>query len=94
MTAEELYEKEFGDADNIPKESVLRLLRHFAKALELEREQALRIHDVVVELPKVNSKDFKDWLKSEGYKKKVLEFTKKKTKITAINYFINITAIF
>lgn len=47
MTAEELYEKEFGDADNIPKESVLRLLRNFAKALELERKQALSIHDVV-----------------------------------------------
>ena len=42
MTAEELYEKEFGNADSIPKESVLRLLRHFAKALKLEREQELR----------------------------------------------------
>lgn len=47
MTAEELYRKEFGNADSIPKESVIRLLKHFAKALKIEREQALRIHDVV-----------------------------------------------
>ena len=46
MTAEELYKKEFGNADSIPKESVLRLLKNFAKALKLEREQALRVHDV------------------------------------------------
>ena len=47
MTAEELYRKEFGNADSIPKESVIRLLKHFAKALKIEREQALHIHDVV-----------------------------------------------
>ena len=47
MTAEELYRKEFGNVDSIPKESVIRLLKHFAKALKIEREQALRIHDVV-----------------------------------------------
>lgn len=47
MTAEELYQKEFGNADNIPRESVIRLIKHFAKALKIEREQALRIHDVV-----------------------------------------------
>jgi hypothetical protein len=33
MTAEELYEKEFGDAESIPKESVIRLMKHFGKAL-------------------------------------------------------------
>lgn len=38
MTAEELYQKEFGNADNIPKESVIRLLRTFVKALKSERE--------------------------------------------------------
>lgn len=47
MKAEELYEKEFGNADSIPKESVLRLLNNFARALKLEREKALRIHDVI-----------------------------------------------
>ncbi len=47
MTAEELYRKEFGNADSIPKESVIRLLKHFAKALKIEREQALHMHDVV-----------------------------------------------
>lgn len=46
MTAEELYRKEFGNADSIPKESVIRLLKHFAKALKIERKQALHIHDV------------------------------------------------
>jgi len=46
MTAEELYRKEFGNADSIPKKSVIRLLKHFAKALKIEREQALHIHDV------------------------------------------------
>lgn len=61
MTAEELYEKEFGDADNISKESVLRLLRHFAKALELEREQALRIHDVVGRSEQLKCDQVCDW---------------------------------
>lgn len=64
MTAEELYQKEFGNADSIPKESVIRLLRHFAKAIKLEREQALRIHDVVGQseqlCPKCNSADLFD----------------------------------
>jgi len=40
MTAEELYEKEFGNADSIPKESVIRLLRHFGKVLDVERNSA------------------------------------------------------
>ena len=31
MTAEELYEKEFGDADSVPKESVIRLLKNFTR---------------------------------------------------------------
>lgn len=39
MKAEDLYRKEFGEADSVPKESVIRLLRHFAKVLEMEREQ-------------------------------------------------------
>ena len=47
MTAEELYQKEFGNADSVPKESVIRLLKHFAKVIKIEREQALRIHYVV-----------------------------------------------
>ena len=46
MTAEELYQKEFGSADSIPKESVIRLLKHLSKALKIEREQALHIQDV------------------------------------------------
>jgi len=46
MTAEELYQKEFGDADSVPKESVIRLLQHFAKVLKMEREQSLRTHNV------------------------------------------------
>ena len=45
MTAEELYEKEFGNADSIAKESVIRLLRIFAKALELQRKQSSCVHD-------------------------------------------------
>jgi len=39
MTPEELYKKEFGDADSVPKESVIRLLQHFAKVLQIERQQ-------------------------------------------------------
>jgi hypothetical protein len=39
MKAEELYEKEFGDAESVSKESVIRLLKHFAKVLKIEREQ-------------------------------------------------------
>ena len=42
MKAEELYEKEFGNADSIPKESVIRLLKNFARVLQLERDKALR----------------------------------------------------
>lgn len=50
MTAEELYRKEFGNADSIPKESVIRLLKHFAKALKIEREQASHIPTIMGEL--------------------------------------------
>ncbi len=38
MTAEELYKKEFGDLEYIPKESVIRLLRNFAAVLKIERQ--------------------------------------------------------
>lgn len=38
MKPEELYKKEFGDAESIPKESVIRLLNHFSKALKMERQ--------------------------------------------------------
>lgn len=38
MTSEELYKKEFGNAESIPKESVIRLLKHFARVLEGERK--------------------------------------------------------
>jgi hypothetical protein len=48
MTAKELYQKEFGDADSVPKESVIRLLQHFAKVLKIEREQSLRIQDMEI----------------------------------------------
>lgn len=41
MKPEEFYEKEFGNADSVPKESVIRLLSHFAKVLEMEREAAI-----------------------------------------------------
>lgn len=40
MTAEELYEKQFGNVDSLPKKHVLGLLKGFAKALKLEREQS------------------------------------------------------
>ena len=46
MTAEELYEKEFGNADSIPKESVIRLLRHFGKVLDMERNAAQQNPDL------------------------------------------------
>lgn len=64
MTAEELYQKEFGNADSIPKESVIRLLKHFAKALKIEREQALHIHDVVGRSEQLLA--YTEWLKKEG----------------------------
>ncbi len=59
MKPEELYQKEFGNSDSIPKESVLRLLRNFAKALKLEREKSLDIHDVIgrSEQLKINLKE-------------------------------------
>ena len=37
MKAEELYQKEFGNAESVPKESVIRLLKHFGKVLQMER---------------------------------------------------------
>ena len=40
MTSKELYEKEFGNADSISEESVIRLLNNFAKALELDRDSS------------------------------------------------------
>ena len=39
MTAEEFYEEEFGNAKSIPKENVIRLLKHFAKVLEIEHSK-------------------------------------------------------
>ncbi|HAH37775.1 MAG TPA: hypothetical protein DCL81_15075 [Algoriphagus sp.] len=60
MTAEELYQKEFGNADSVPKESVIRLLKHFAKVIKIEREQALRIHDVVGRSEQL--KAFRRWM--------------------------------
>jgi len=48
--------------------------------LEYGEMQALRTHGVVVELPKVNSKDFKDWLKSQGYKNKGFGIYQKENK--------------
>lgn len=48
MTPEELYEKEFGNADNVPKEQVIRLLKNFARVLHIERSNALRILDIQV----------------------------------------------
>lgn len=53
MTLEELYKKEFGDADSVPKESVIRLLQHFAAVLKKEREEVnnLNIPDVSGSLP-------------------------------------------
>lgn len=38
------------------------------------------IPNVVVEPPKINSKDFKDWLKSEGYKNKGFGIYQKENK--------------
>lgn len=46
MKAEELYQKEFGNADSIPKESVIRLLKHFAVALKTEREKIIAEEDI------------------------------------------------
>lgn len=40
----------------------------------------LPIHGVVVELPSKNSKEFKDWLKSEGYKHKGFGIYQKENK--------------
>ena len=33
MTAKELYQKEFGNADSVSKEEVIRLLKHFGVVL-------------------------------------------------------------
>lgn len=43
MKAEDLYHKEFGNADSIPKESAIRLLKHFAVVLQNEREKIQNI---------------------------------------------------
>ena len=42
---------------------------YFYDHFESEKKQ-LTLTDVVVELPSKNSREFKDWLKSEGYKNK------------------------
>ena len=34
MTPEELYKKYFGNAESVKKESVIKLLRHFEKAIK------------------------------------------------------------
>ena len=59
MTAEELYQKEFGNKESISKESVIRLLKNFAVVLRIEREKALKQSTVnewhlLPELPEVN----------------------------------------
>lgn len=48
MTPEKLYKKEFGHAESVPKDQVIRLLKHFARVLHDERSNALRILDVQV----------------------------------------------
>jgi len=45
-----------------------------------EAKEAFAITDVVVELPSKNSKEFKDWLKSEGYKNKGFGIYQKENK--------------
>lgn len=65
MTAEELYKKEFGNADSIPKESVIRLLKHFAKVLEIERNKALHVADVRLSFDELTKKILKYHAKSE-----------------------------
>jgi hypothetical protein len=42
MIPKEFYKIEFGNADSVSKKSVIRLLKHFAIALEKEREAAQR----------------------------------------------------
>jgi uncharacterized NAD(P)/FAD-binding protein YdhS len=44
MTPEQLYQKEFGDILSIPKESVIKLLRHFALVLREQKndDQSIR----------------------------------------------------
>lgn len=46
MTPEELYEKEFGTAESVPKQAVIQLFEHFAEVLELERNR--QTHDTMV----------------------------------------------
>jgi ribosomal protein S8 len=47
---------------------------------QIYNKQQLPIHGVVVELPSKNSKEFKDWLKSEGYKNKGFGIYQKENK--------------
>ena len=49
MTPEELYKKEFGNAKSVPKKSVIRLLNHFAKVLEIKEKKENK-HKVKLEV--------------------------------------------
>jgi len=47
MTAEELYQKEFGTAYNVPKEKVIKLLKRLENVLRKERNKTLRMTNMV-----------------------------------------------
>lgn len=64
------------------KQEIIELIKEdigyvFDQQIEVEQ---LFIPDVVVELPSKNSKEFKDWLKSEGYKNKGFGIYQKENK--------------
>ncbi len=50
------------------------------KILQICKDNPLPINSVVFELPSKNSKEFKDWLKSEGYKNKGFGIYQKENK--------------
>ena len=61
MKPEELYQKEFGDAESIPKESVVRLLKVFARALNIkERELLISYENKVGHMDRSDAEMFVD----------------------------------
>ena len=75
MTAEELYKKEYGNLETIPKESVIRLLKHFAIAIKQEKKIAASESWDVAILKTTHTSSDNAWM--EFFDKEKEEYLKK-----------------
>lgn len=64
MKAEELYKKEYGDAESIPKEAAIRLLKHFAVVLAKKDATIKELRDAIEHYLKTPMYNSDEWSKA------------------------------